>query len=73
MKRASAAAILLLTAASLSAQAPGPADSTKLLALVREVQDQQALIRQNQEKIDTQLATVSELVRQARIFSARGR
>ena len=45
----------------------------QLVALAKEVQAQQAAIAENQTKIDAKLATVAEALRQARIYSSRGR
>ena len=42
------------------------------MALVQQVQAQQAQIAANQEKIDVKLAEVTEAVRVARIFAGRG-
>ncbi|MEY2559322.1 MAG: hypothetical protein QOE34_2747 [Verrucomicrobiota bacterium] len=44
----------------------------QMLALVKEVQAQQAMIADNQAKIDAKLVTVAEAVRVARIYSSRG-
>lgn len=78
MKRALVLAILVLSSVSLPAQAPTPApagptaeDVGQLAALVREVKAQQAVIGQNQEKIDAQLATLGDLIRYARIYASR--
>jgi len=51
-----------------------PSDSEQqLLALVKEVQTQQAQIADNQAKIDAKLVEVAEAVRLARIYSKRGK
>lgn len=56
------------------AQTPPPnPDAQQLLALLKEVQTQQAQIAANQTKIETKLAEVTETVRVARIFSSRSR
>jgi hypothetical protein len=56
------------------AQTPDPKDDQeKLLALVKEVQAQQAQIAANQTKIDAKLADLAETLRVARIFSSRSR
>jgi hypothetical protein len=44
----------------------------KLLALIKEVQAQQAQIADNQGKIDQKLAEVADSLREARIFAGRG-
>ena len=51
---------------------PNP-DGQQLLALLKEVQAQQAQIAANQTKIDAKLAEVTETVRVARIYSSRSR
>jgi hypothetical protein len=65
----------LLTISSTSAQAPAPAqkDEQTLLALVKEVQQQQLEIAANQAKLESKLADLAEAVRIARIYSSRGR
>ncbi|MEP7015885.1 MAG: hypothetical protein ABI925_10630 [Verrucomicrobiota bacterium] len=66
--------LTLLTVFFTAAQAPDSNNaSAQVLALVKEVQAQQAAILANQTKIDTKLAEVAEAVRVARIFSSRGR
>ncbi len=42
------------------------------LAIIKEIQAQQAAIAENQAKIDAKLVTVGEAVRVARIYSSRG-
>ena len=67
-------AISLLALLSTVAQTP-PAkpDEQDLLALVKEVQTQQAQIVANQAKIDSKLADLAETIRVARIYSSRSR
>lgn len=48
------------------------AKMSQLLALLRDVQTQQTQIVANQTAIETKLATVSETIRVARIYSSRG-
>jgi hypothetical protein len=48
-------------------------DQQQLAALTKEVQGQQTAIADNQKKIDEKLAAIAEAIRQAKIFSARGR
>jgi|SRR5688572_21651624 len=67
-----------LLALTLSAPAAEPAkenerEAQQLLALAKEVQNQQALITENQTKIDAKLATITEALRQARIYSSRSK
>ena len=64
----------MLAATQLSiAQAPNSPGQTKILALIKEVQIQQAQIVDNEAKIETKVADVAEKVRVARIYAARGR
>jgi endonuclease III len=53
------------------AQTPDANQEARLLALIKEVQTQQAQLAANQAKIEEKLATVSETVRTARIYSKR--
>ena len=46
-------------------------EQQQLLALVKEVQTQQAAIAENQAKIDAKLAAIAEALRLARIYSSR--
>jgi hypothetical protein len=48
-------------------------EQQQVAALTKEVQAQQTAIADNQTKIDAKLATITEALRQARIFSTRGR
>lgn len=68
----SAIALLLLLATFGSAQGPSANNEQRLLALVKEVQSQQAQIISNQDKVESKLAEVSEAIRVARIFAGRG-
>ena len=65
-----AAAALLLAPAI--AQTPTQKDADDLNALIKDVQAQQAEISENQAKIEEKLATLTETIREARIFSSRG-
>ena len=47
-------------------------DEAAIAALIDEVATQQALIVENQTKIDAKLVTIAEDVRIARIYVARG-
>ena len=47
-------------------------DDPAFVALLTEVAAQQAVIADNQAKIDAKLATIAESVRVARIFVSRG-
>jgi uncharacterized protein YlxW (UPF0749 family) len=58
---------------SVSAQTPS-ADARyqgQLVALIKQVRDQQTEVAANQAKIDEKLATLTEAIRQARIYSSR--
>jgi hypothetical protein len=68
-------AICLLAVGAFAAEPPKPADrdQQQLLALMKEVQNQQAAIADNQKKIDEKMAAISEAIRLAKIYSARGR
>jgi hypothetical protein len=66
--------VMVTTGFNSVAQAPDSKDErAQVIALVKEVQAQQAQIVANQNKIDSKLAEVAEAVRLARIFSSRGR
>ena len=54
-------------------QTPDANQEQKLLALIKEVQTQQAQLAENQAKIEEKLAEVAETVRTARIYSKRER
>ena len=72
MKRYCAAILLTLAGAlPLSAQAPDQRDQQQLTELVRQLQSQQAQIIDNQTKIETKMAEVTETIRVARTFSGR--
>jgi hypothetical protein len=53
------------------AQTPDPNQEQQLLALIKEVQAQQAQLAENQAKIEEKLAAVAETIRTARIYSKR--
>jgi hypothetical protein len=75
MKQISFIMILAVVALLLSpaiAQTPTQKDADDLNALIKDVQGQQAEIAENQAKIEEKLATLSETIREARIFSSRG-
>jgi len=65
-------ALSALLTTSGSGQNPSTNNEQRLLALVKEVEAQQAQIAANQEKIDSKLAEVTEAIRVARIFAGRG-
>jgi hypothetical protein len=64
----------LLTVPLLPAVEPVPteAEQQQILALIKEIQTQQAAIAENRAKIDEKLAAVAEAIRVARIYSSRG-
>jgi len=67
------AAILLFTlvaALPLAAQAPD-ANEQQLVALIKEVQAQQAQIAANQTKMESKLTEIGETIRVAHMFSGR--
>ena len=63
-------AVLLMVSFS-DAQTPGAGQEQALLALIKEIQTQQAQMAENQKEIETKLADVSETVRVARIYAGR--
>ena len=63
--------VALVVALPLAAQAPDPNEQQQLLALVKEVQTQQAQIADNQTKIETKLAELAETIRVARLFAGK--
>lgn len=77
MKRLSALTLLFslaLLAAAPGADAPSATQQQEqqVLAVAKQVQDQQAAIAENQAKIEAKLATIAEALRVARIYSSRG-
>jgi hypothetical protein len=64
---------LALLLAAPAAEAPGASQQQEqILAVAKEVQNQQVAIAENQAKIDAKLATIAEYLRVARIYSTRG-
>jgi hypothetical protein len=53
------------------AQTPGASQEATLLALIKEVQTQQAQMAENQAKIEEKLSAVTEIIRTARIYTKR--
>jgi hypothetical protein len=68
-------AACLIGAGAFAAEPPKESDrdQQQLAALAKEVQGQQTAIADNQKKIDEKLAAIAEAIRQARLYSARGR
>lgn len=74
MKRTFTALILsavLLTISFSGAQTPNANQEQQLLALIKEVQTQQAQMTENQKKIETKLTDLGETTRVARIWAGR--
>jgi septal ring factor EnvC (AmiA/AmiB activator) len=74
MKRILLALLLSGTTLVMSfsaAQTPDANQEQKLLALIKEVQTQQARLTENQAKIEEKLAAVTETIRTARIYTKR--
>jgi len=74
MKRILLALLLpatLMVMSFSSAQTPDANQEQRLLALIKEVQTQQAQLTENQAKIEEKLAAVTETIRAARIYSKR--
>jgi hypothetical protein len=65
-----AAAALLAHPSTAPAQAGG--EDPAVIAALGDLLTQQAALQENQTKIDAQIATIAEEVRQARLFAARG-
>jgi hypothetical protein len=63
---------LLLAAPAAEAPSASQQPEQQVLALAKEVQNQQVAIAENQAKIDAKLATIAEYLRVARIYSSRG-
>ncbi|HYR22641.1 MAG TPA: hypothetical protein VEP30_06935 [Chthoniobacterales bacterium] len=74
MKRILLALLLPATLMVMSfsgAQTPDANQEQRLLALIKEVQTQQAQMAENQKQIETKLADIGETVRIARIYAGR--
>jgi dihydrodipicolinate synthase/N-acetylneuraminate lyase len=63
---------LLVAAPAGEAPSASQQQEQQVLAVAKEVQDQQVAIAENHAKIDAKLATIAESVRVARIYSSRG-
>jgi hypothetical protein len=64
---------IITLASTAPAQAPQQIPTqAELAALIKDVRAQQAAMAANQAKIDEKLATLTETIRVARIFSSRG-
>ncbi len=78
MKILSAFIAIVVIGVSVNASAAEPAkdverDQQQVAAIAKEVQAQQATIADNQKKIDAKITAIAEALRQARIYSTRGR
>ena len=74
MKRILLALLLSATLMVMSfsgAQTPDANQEQRLLALIKEVQTQQAQLIENQAKIEEKFAAVTETIHAARIYSKR--
>jgi TolA-binding protein len=71
MRRFLVATFVCLVLSSGVAQTPDAQQQEQLLALVKQVQAQQAQIADNQTKIESKIAEVAESVRLGRIYSKR--
>jgi opacity protein-like surface antigen len=70
MKRILLALFLFIAAVSV-AQTPDANQEQRLLALIKDVQTQQAQMAENQKNIETKLNEIGEAVRVARIYAGR--
>ncbi len=74
MKRSAILVCLSLVAVFGGARAEPPANSPEqqLVLAIKELEEQQAQIAENQAKIEVKLVTVAEALRIARIYASRG-
>jgi hypothetical protein len=76
MKRLSALTIVFSLALLVAAPAAEAPDANlqvqQVLAVAKEVRNQQIAIAENQTKIEAKVATIAESLRVARIYSSRG-
>ena len=76
MKRLLTALVLpavLLTISFSGAQTPDANQEQRLLALIKEVQVQQAQLAENQAKIEEKINELEETIRDARLYSKRSK
>lgn len=64
-------AVVTLRSTSVAQTAAAAKDQQQLALAIKELQEQQAAIAQNEAKIDQKVAAIAEAVRQARIFANR--
>jgi hypothetical protein len=69
---AAGGALLLITALPAPSQGQTADEATALGLAIDDLVQQQATLIENQAKIDEKIAAISEEVRQARLFVARG-
>ena len=62
---------LIVSASAAEPSKESEREQQQLLALVKEVQSQQAAIAENQTKIEAKVAAIAEALRLARIYSSR--
>ena len=65
--------IVLCTISFSGAQTPDANQEQKLLALIKEIQTQQAQMAENQAKIEEKISELDETIRDARIYSKRSK
>lgn len=63
----------LLVISFSQAQTPEANEQAKLLALIKDVQTQQAQMAENEKKIEEKLNDIADIIRDARIFTKRAR
>ena len=78
MKTLSGLLVCCVFGAAVCAPAAEPSkesqrEQEQVVTLTKELQSQQAAIADNQAKIDAKIATIAEALRQAKIYTSRGR
>ena len=63
----------LLVISFSQAQTPDANEQAKLLALIKDLQTQQAQMAENEKKIEEKLNDISDIIRDARIYTKRAR
>ena len=63
--------LVLASLASLRAAEPVTPPDQQVIAVIKEIQTQQAQIAENQAKIEAKMATIAEAVRTAKIYASR--
>ncbi|HEX4638155.1 MAG TPA: hypothetical protein VH170_01580 [Chthoniobacterales bacterium] len=66
-------AVMLLTISFGAAQSPESNQEQKLLALVKDIQAQQAQMAENEGKIEQKLNELANTIREARIYTKRSK